>query len=162
MTAVEGIRRELELKRVARAVAGWNRTGSNLLATAALLARDRRLFARRSLLGWDVFVILVTFVFFAFFAKFSSDVMFLHAILSISYLMRKMNKVTVEFIIEDLERSVQKVLVLRLFDLCQAEGLDHEDIGAITVKIAEDQQFCDKVLDILQRFIHKETKFTIL
>ena len=130
-----------------------------MLALATTLARLRRLEARRNFLDFDLLAIALTF---AIIAHLYFDLLFIHVIISVSYLLRKISKVSVDFIIEQLERSKQKSLVLGLVDFCDSEEVDHENLDILIEKVNTDPDFCGGVVQIMQIFMGTQTKFTIL
>ena len=139
--------------------AGWNKSGSNMLALGVTLARLRRLEARRAFFDFDVLGIAVTF---AMVAHLYFDLLFIHAIISVSYMLRKISKVSVDFVIEHLERVKQKALVLGLVDFCDSEEVDHENLDILIDKVNTDPDFCGGVVQIIQIFLGTQTKFSIL
>ena len=130
-----------------------------MLALAVTLARLRRLEARRSFFDFDILAIAVTF---AVVAHLYFDLLFVHAIISASYILRKISKVSVDFVLEHLERAKQKALVLGLVDFCDSEEVDHENLDILSDKINTDPDFCGGVLQIMQIFLGTQTKFSIL
>ena len=130
-----------------------------MLALAVTLARLRRLEARRSFFDFDILAIAVTF---AIVAHLYFDLLFVHAIIGASYILRKISKVSVDFVLEHLERVKQKALVLGLVDFCDSEEVDHENLDILSDKINTDPDFCGGVVQIMQIFLGTQTKFSIL
>ena len=149
----------MEESRLGFSTAGWNKSGSNMLATAVTLAKLRGLEARRAFFDMDILAIAVTFV---IVAHLYFDLLFIHAIISASYLLRKISKVSVHIIIEQLDRAKQKALVLGLVDFCDSEELDHENIDILIDKVNNDPDFCGGVVQIIQIFLGTQTKFSTL
>ena len=149
----------MEESRLGFSKAGWNKSGSNMLALGVTLARLRKLEARRAFFDFDILGIAVTF---AIVAHLYFDLLFIHAIISVSYLLRKISKVSVDFILEHLERAKQKALVLGLVDFCDSEEVDHENLDILIDKVNTDPDFCGGVVQIMQIFMGTQTKFTIL
>ena len=149
----------MENSRSSFSKAGWNKSGSNMLATAVTLAKLRNLEARRYFFDFDIVGMVVTF---ALVAYFYFDLLFIHAIISASYLLRKVSKVSVGFILENLDRSKQKSLVLGFVDFCDSSEVDHENIDTMIEKINTDSDLCGGLVQIMQLFLSTETKFSIL
>ena len=69
----------MEESRSSFSKAGWNKSGSNMLATAVTLAKLRNLEARRYFFDFDIVGMVVTF---ALLAYFYFDLLFIHAVIS--------------------------------------------------------------------------------
>ena len=159
MSSTESVLRLLEEMRLTYSRVGWNRTGSNLLASTAFLANSGARKARRIFLDWDIFVILVGMASLIVIQDTVSDLAFFVGLVSISYMIRKRNKVDLDFLVQNLSRAEQKVLVLKLVDLCEKEGVDHEDLQSLALNINVYSKFCDDSNTILEAFIDQDTKF---
>ena len=83
-------------------------------------------------------------------------------IICVSYMLRKISKVSVDFILEHLERAKQKALVLGLVDFCDSEEVDHENLNILIDKVNTDPDFCGGIVQIMQIFLGTQTKFSIL
>ena len=109
------------------------------------------------LFDWDIPGILITFVIVAYINFY---LIFVHVILSVNYILRKVNKApVVDVIIEDvimvhMTRDEQAALVLGLVDYCQSEEVDHGKIDQLVDKVY-DLKFCDGVVQVLQVFLDK-------
>lgn len=136
---------------------GWNRGGSCLLAAAVVVAREQGWRARRTLLHWDIVPIAIIFL---VLANYRTDLLFIHLVLSLTYLLKKLNKVSVDVLVENLDRCEQKELVLRLVDLCQAKQVDHENLDQLWPRVRED--LGPKVSDVLRSYVNEKTQFRIL
>ena len=129
-------------------------------AVASIVVRLRRASRPKMeqfLLDWDIPRILVTF---AIVAYINFYLIFLHVVLSINYILWKVNKApVVDVIIEDvimvhMTRDEQAALVLHLVDYCQDEEVDDGNIDQLVDKVY-DLKFCDGVVQVLQVFLDK-------
>lgn len=140
---------------------GWNGNGSRMLAAACLVSerngtRFKRNLVEKDILGISVIVCLVL--------KYSTNsiLLLLIAALSISYAMKKLLKVyDLHSILNTLDGSREKLLVLKLMDFCEAEEIDPESLADIGHHL-EDTPTCDQILKISCEFINSETSFYVM
>jgi len=64
-------------------------------------------------------------------------------------------------VLESLKGDTQKILVLKLMDLCEIKNIDPESIQDLSENL-EDTVFCDKILDVIVAFVKEDTKFYVL
>ena len=64
-------------------------------------------------------------------------------------------------VLESLKGDTQKILVLKLMDLCEIKNIDPESIRDLSQNL-EDTVFCDKIIDIIVAFVNGDTKFYVL
>ena len=93
---------------------------------------------------------------------FDSVLLLIIVAMSTSYLVKKLvSKYSLGSVLAELEGDTQKVLVLKLMDLCEAKQIDPESIEDLSLNL-NDALFCDRIFQILIKFINDDTKFYIL
>ena len=91
----------------------------------------------------------------------SSVLVLIIAALATSFLVRKLvSKHPVEHILEELHKDSQKILVLKLMDLCEVNHIDPENIKDICQNL-EKKRYCDKIYEIISTFINVDTKYYV-
>ena len=139
--------------------AGWNPNGSRMLAMASIVSRKSQRKSKKKFADVDIFLV---FVLLSLTIKFLSMVPILVVCsLAISYSVKKLvTKIYLEDLLIVLSADVQKVLVLKLMDLCELKNIDPESVEEIS-KHLDDECFSGRVLDTVIDFIHNETKFYV-
>ena len=140
---------------------GWNVAGSRLLAVSCWLAQLNRLRVKRKFADIDIFLV---FVLVSLAIKFvsSSLIVILLLSLSVSYVVKKLvTKLYLEDILETLSRDSQKQLVLKLMDFCELKSTDPESISDLSISL-QDEQSCEKMQEILLKFVFEDTKYYAL
>ena len=139
--------------------AGWNPNGSRMLAMASIVSRKTPKKLKKKFADIDIFLV---FVLLSLAIKFLSMVPILVvSSLSISYSVKKLvTKLYLEDLLIVLSADVQKVLVLKLMDLCELKNIDPESVEDL-LKHLEEDGFSGRVLDTVIDFIHNETKFYV-
>ena len=139
---------------------GWNSNGSRMLAMASILSRRSQKKLKKKFADVDIFLV---FVLLSLAIKFLSMVPFLVICsLSVSYSVKKyVTKMYMDDVLESLKGDTQKILVLKLMDLCEIKNIDPESIRDLSQNL-EDTVFCDKIIDIIAAFVKEDTKFYVL
>ena len=140
---------------------GWNSNGARMLAIASIVAKNSRKKIKKKFADFDIFVV---FVLVSLAIKFLVNMVpfLIICALSMSYAIKKfLTKIYLDDALEVLKGDTQKILVLKLMNLCEIKTIDHESIKELADSL-EDQAFCDQVLDIVISFIHEDTKYYVL
>ena len=140
---------------------GWNGNGSRMLALASWSATEQGTHVKRKFVDKDVFLIFVA-ISLAIKFLFDSVLLLIIVAMSTSYLVKKLvSKYSLGSVLAELEGDTQKVLVLKLMDLCEVKKIDPESIEDLSLNL-NDALFCDRIFQILIKFINDDTKFYIL
>ena len=149
---------------------GWNRSGRNLLAAGVYLSSGAK--ASRKVLGWDTAAMvgvlpLLHVVDFGLLAVFTGkgDIgeVCVYSILlfAICYLWQRMKTIEVGALIPALNRKDQKILVLKLVDLCEKNKLDYEDLDDLASRIYGDNYFSEEIVSEVNNFVNQSTRYKI-
>jgi len=139
---------------------GWNSNGSRMLATASLVSDKSNKKVKKKFADIDIFLV---FVIVSLGIKFLATVpLLIICSLSASFIVRKIiGKLFLKDLIEDLSGDTQKILVLRLMDLCELKCIDPESIPDLA-KHLQDESFFEKVLVTVITFVNDDTKYYVI
>ena len=131
------------------------------LASWSATKQETETHVKRKFVDKDVFLIFVA-ISLAIKFLFDSILLMIIVAMSTSYLVKKLvSKYSLGSVLAELEGDTQKVLVLKLMDLCEAKQIDPESIEDLSLNL-NDALFCDRIFQILSKFINDDTKFYIL
>ena len=139
---------------------GWNGNGSRMLAMACWVSAREGGIVKQNFVDRDSFVV---FILVSLAINFISSLVLvlIIAALATSFLVRKLvSKHPVEHILEELHKDSQKILVLKLMDLCEVNHIDPENIKDICQNL-EKKLYCDKIYEIISTFINVDTKYYV-
>ena len=151
---------DLELRFKTFSKTGWNSNGSRMLATASLVSDKSNKKVKKKFADIDIFLV---FVIVSLGIKFLTTVpLLIICSLSASYIVKKIiGKLYLKDMIEDLSGDTQKILVLRLMDLCELNCIDPESIPDLANHL-QDESFFEKVLVTVITFVNDDTKYYVI